>query len=130
MRSKVFFKRVMLFLLVLVFLPLCTYSQDGYRDPFRSPFQKPIASAQETETEIKEQEQENFNPPPVAIEGILWSTSKPMTIISGEVYEPGAKIKDIDAKVFKIEKKSVSIYYRNKLYEMKIKEKISYGMSD
>ena len=107
------------FILFFLAYPLIGYSQDSYRDPFASLLLEPLLFEEEVET--AEEEKEEVGPPLVTIEGILWGTVKPLAIIDGEVYKAGDKIKDIDAKIFKIEKKAVFIYYGNKIHKVEIK---------
>ena len=59
-------------------------------------------------------------PPAISIEGALWDTEMPQAIIDGDVYKVGDTLKNIDAKVYKIEKNRVFIFYEGRLYEMKV----------
>lgn len=59
-------------------------------------------------------------PPAISIEGALWDTEMPQAIIDGDVYKVGETLKNVDAKVYKIEKNRVFIFYEGRLYEMKV----------
>jgi len=116
MRSK----KELFFVLVFLSAHWPVYSQVTYKDPFESPFLKALDSEEE---EVEEVVEKDLGPPPVTIEGIFWTAKNPLAIIDGEVYQAGAKIKDVDAKVFKIDKGAVFIYFGNKLHQVKIKKK-------
>ncbi|MDD4955581.1 MAG: hypothetical protein PHP17_06050 [Candidatus Omnitrophica bacterium] len=59
-------------------------------------------------------------PPPVTVQGAIWDTDTPQVIIDDEVYKVGDTLKGMDAKVYKIEKNTVFIFYEGRLYEMKV----------
>lgn len=59
-------------------------------------------------------------PPAISIEGALWDSDMPQAIIDGDVYKVGDTLKSIDAKIYKIEKNRVFIFYEGMLYEMKV----------
>jgi len=105
------------FVLFFLACPLSGHTQENYQDPFESLLLEPLPI--EKEGEIVREES---RPPSVIIEGILWGTAKPLAIINGEVYKTGDRIKDIDAKIFKIERKAVFVYYGNKIHKIGIKQ--------
>lgn len=65
----------------------------------------------------------NVAPPQISVEGVLWGNDSPQTIIDGDVYKVGDTLKRVDAKVYKIEKNKVFIFYSGRLFEMGINKK-------
>jgi hypothetical protein len=116
MRRKAF-----LFLIVLFFLNFA-YSKE-FRDPFFSLLPQKVEKKEITKREEIKMEESYYFPPEVNIEGVLWGTDTPLTIIDGDVYKVGDKIKDIEAKIFKIEKNNVFIIYKGRLYRLTTKKK-------
>lgn len=104
-----------LIILVFILLPSWSYSKSLYRNPF--------ASLLPTERIKPVGKKEGVELPPLSIEGVLWGSDRPQTIIDGEVYSVGDKLKGLEAKVFRIEKNVVFISYGDKIYEEKISKK-------
>ena len=104
-------------ILVLLFLPLSVYPQRDYRDPFESllPQEEPKSQTR------KRKKKRKF--PTLSIEGVLWGSDIPQTIINGEVYKIGDKIKGSEAKIIRIEKNIVFISYDEKVYKLETKSK-------
>ncbi|MCQ9204688.1 MAG: hypothetical protein NG737_00005 [Omnitrophica bacterium] len=104
-----------LIIFVFILLPSLAYSKSVYRNPFASliPTDRPKPAGKKREVEL----------PSLSIEGVLWGNDKPQTIIDGEVYSVGDKLKGLEAKVFRIEKNVVFISYGDKIYEEKISKK-------
>jgi type II secretory pathway component PulC len=76
--------------------------------------------------QVKEGEKQNttvVGPPQISIEGVLWDSDTPGAIIDGDVYKVGDALKRLDAKVYKIEKNKVFIFYSGTLFEMNITKK-------
>jgi len=65
----------------------------------------------------------DLGPPPITIEGVLWGTNKPLTLIDGQVYAVGEVVTGVGAKVFKIRDNIVFISYGEKIYEMSVQNK-------
>jgi type II secretory pathway component PulC len=63
------------------------------------------------------------SPPQVKIEGVLWDSDMPQVIIDGDVYKVGDTLKRVKAKVYKIERNKVFIFYSGRLFEMGIGKK-------
>jgi hypothetical protein len=107
-----------LFVTILSLFALSVYSEEANNkeDPFESflPAKQEGSSAQNQKPAL---------PPPVEIQGVLWGSDTPQTIIDGEVYKVGDTLKNVDGKVYKIEKNTVSIFYEGRLYEMKVMAK-------
>lgn len=94
------------------------YAQQEIKDdPFESllPIQQPKEGAQT--------QQVTQTAPAISIEGVLWDSDKPQAIIDGDVYKVGDTLKRTDAKIYKIEKNKVSIFYGGRLFEMGISKK-------
>ncbi|MFA6281896.1 MAG: hypothetical protein WCY05_05290 [Candidatus Omnitrophota bacterium] len=83
-------------------------------DPFDSLL--PVKSVSEkTEEKVKVSQ-----PPAISIEGALWDSDMPQVIIDGDVYKVGDTLKNVDAKIYKIEKNLVFVFYEGQLYPMKV----------
>ena len=100
------------------------YSQDTEeRDPFGDIFSKLIVD----EVIVEELNDINEIPevplPEFEIQGVLWGTDKPQTIIEGKVYNIGDKIEEFDLKILKIEDNNVFFLYGEKVYEQKVKKR-------
>ena len=99
-------------------LPLVVVSQSYYRNPFESLLpkeEKPVDTAK------KKKAPETL---PVTVEGVLWDSTMPQTIIDGEVYKVGDTLKKVDAKVFRIDKNIVYLTKEDKIYKKAVgKEK-------
>ena len=50
------------------------------------------------------------------LEGLFWDTPMPQVIIDGEVYKEDDTIKTADAKIIKIEKDSVKLIYKGRVF--------------
>ena len=113
-------KKFYLLLLVFLFiLNLSVFSQDNdFRDPLVSllPKQK---TAEEQEAATSELERAELN---INLQGIIWGHDMPQVIIDGKVYKKGDVLSDIEAKIVKIDKGVVSIFYQGFLYEKSIKK--------
>ena len=107
------------FILILFLLIASVYSQEGYKDPF-----EPVLPEEREETEEVDgvSEETRVLPPEVVVEGVLWGTGSPQAIINSEVYKVGDAIKDLGAKVLKIEQNIVFITYGGKIYRLEIKK--------
>lgn len=106
------------FIVILFLLINPVYSQEGYKDPFEPVLPEEIEeSGGRVISEVI-----RALPPSVVIEGVLWGTGNPQVIINSEVYKVGDIIKDLGAKVFKIEKNIVFIAYGGKIYRMEVEK--------
>ena len=106
-------KMIVVFILMIVVLGIKVYPQEGYsRDPFLPLI--PMEAGEEIDGEggIK------VTLPPLKLEGVLWGGNFAQVIIDGQVYKVGDSLKDIEAKVFRIEKNTVFISFKNKIYEL------------
>ncbi|MEI8348821.1 MAG: hypothetical protein WCI77_01580 [Candidatus Omnitrophota bacterium] len=65
--------------------------------------------------------------PNIAIQGVLWNSDVPQVIIDGDVYKAGDKLKTVDAKIYKIDKNRVFIFYEGRLYDMGVAKKTKRG---
>lgn len=98
--------------------------EEGERDPFEPIITKGEELPPPPPPPPPPHVLEEVTPPAVNIEGVLWGTDKPLTIIDGEVYSLGDTLKNADAKVEKIEKNKVFILYQGQVFEMGIKSKL------
>ena len=114
--------KVSIFFLFLM-APLFCLSAEQYRDPFDSviPVTVEVDEAEYDGKDVSQIADEEVELPPLSLEGIIWDTEREMVIIDGEVYTVNDKLKDIDAKVYKIEPKAVYIHFKGKLYKKTIK---------
>lgn len=76
-----------------------------------------------TSTGTEKPKEKIVEPPAINIEGALWGSDMPQAIIDGEVYKVGDTLKSVDAKIYKIEKNKVFIFYEGRLFEMKVSSK-------
>ena len=114
MMVKIFF----LIIGTLVFLATLYAAEEDYRDPFESLIPMEVEGEQEGLTPEKKE----ASLPSLNVQGVLWGTDSPQTIIEGEVYKVGDEIEGVkNAQVFRIEKNTVFISYKNKIYELKTK---------
>jgi len=106
-------------ILILVFLGFLnfSYSENRYKNPFESLLPQEVKEEEEKQKEIIGEIEEAF--PDMIVQGILRGGNFPQVIINGEVYKVGDRLKNIDAKVFKIEKGVVFIFYGEKIYRVK-----------
>ena len=91
--------------------------KENYRDPFLSILPEDVKI-----TDSEAQKRTKDAPPPVAINGILWNSDNPQTIIDGGVYSVGDKLINLEAQVFKIRKNTVFISYGDKISAMRTKK--------
>jgi len=108
-------KKIIIFLAAILTWFNCS-GQENKTDPFDSLLPEKEAG----QTQLPDGTTKVATPPPVAIEGVAWDTSMPQVIIDGDVYKVGETLKNLDAKVYKIEKNNVFIFYEGRLYEMKV----------
>ena len=108
---------VISFILMLVSAEINLYSQDI---PYYDPFIPLIPMEAETDASGRVKEE---TIPPLKIEGVLWDSDLSQAIISGEVYKVGDTLKSIDAKVIRIEKNTVFISFKNKIFEFATNKK-------
>ncbi|MCF7916424.1 MAG: hypothetical protein K9L61_01440 [Candidatus Omnitrophica bacterium] len=107
-------------ILALILVSLLITVPIWAKDPFESilPKEKKQGPAQQ-----RRFEEEILLPDWVVVEGVLWGTESPQTIIDGEVYFIGDKIKNLDATVFKIKENIVFISYAGKIFKKEVKKR-------
>lgn len=113
-------KLILLSLIGFIVVPATIRAQEGAgRDPFQSPFEKPG----EIEKYIEPVEAPPPPPPTLnaVLQGIVWSPELKQAIVNGEVYHEGETMKDFDAKILKIEKSMVMIFYDGIIHELTLK---------
>ena len=115
----------MVFTLFLIFLGFSSfvYSKSEYRDPFESLLPQVVEQdeAMSYQEEIPNEVADIL--PDLNVQGIILKGNFPQTIIDGEVYKTGDSLKDVNAKIFRIEKGVVFISYEEKIYRIKIQKK-------
>jgi type II secretory pathway component PulC len=113
-------KKIALIMLLCMAFVNISYGQEATsnEDPFEQLVPKELTSGTETTSEKTE-----VQAPALTVEGILWGTSMPQVIINGEVYKTGDSLKNMDGKVYKIEKDSVFVFYSGRLFEMSVSKK-------
>ena len=103
--------------IISIFLFICFFYCQGFilADPF-----EPLIPIEETAgvQDGYEFQEEEILPPAVVIEGVLWGKTTPQAIIDGEVYKIGDTLKNVDAKILKIENNIVFISHQGKVFEM------------
>lgn len=109
-------KIIIIFLAAISFLSYNCFSQVNKNDPFDSLLPEKEGAG----TILPDGTEKVSTPPPVTVEGAVWNTDTPQAIIDGDVYKVGDTLKNLDAKVYKIEKNSVFIFYEGRLHEMKV----------
>ncbi len=95
------------------------------RDPFRSllPAEK---KERVTVSEINNPHQEETVSLKIDLQGVFWGVERPQAIINGKVYNVGDKLPDYDgAEIVKIEKDSVSISYKDKVFIFRPRSEIN-----
>lgn len=112
-------KRIILVMFASVVIISVAHAQEKIKD---DPFESALPQRQEAQPGAGEHTTA-IAPPSISIEGVLWGTSIPQAIINGDVYKVGDTLKDLDAKIYKIEKNRIFIFYGGKLFEMNISKK-------
>ena len=110
---------VLFVMFVVFFLSASAYPQAYFRDPFESLLPKEPEEVSPDPTGKRKPEEELL----VTVEGVLWDSDLPQTIIDGDVYRVGDKLKEIDAKVFRIDKNVVYIAKGDKIYKKTVEKK-------
>lgn len=113
-------KKIAILSLMFLFVVNLSYSQSQDKNPFGSLLPQEEVVPIETKA-VEEVIEEEF--PPMALQGVVWGGDFPQAIIDGEVYKVGDNIKGLNAKIFKIEKNIVFIFYGERIYKLKIKKK-------
>ncbi|MCK5287955.1 MAG: hypothetical protein KAJ14_11690 [Candidatus Omnitrophica bacterium] len=107
-------------IILMLMVSVIVYSQDKEtRNPFEDLFPKRIVEEIKME-ESNNDEMSEMTLPEFDIQGILWGTDKPQTIIEGKVYNIGDKIENMDLKILKIEDNNVFFLYGEKVFEKEI----------
>jgi len=119
--------RVIIFIVACI-VPLTGYSGVGaaYRDPF-CPVLPPIEDFK-GDIEVIERytgsvEKVEVLLPDLIVEGVLWGSKIPQTIIDGEVYKVGDKLNNVGGTISKIEKSTVFISYEGEIHEIKVQKR-------
>ena len=100
------------------------YSQ--IEDPFKSLLPKEeeievVTTIEDIEDDVEDSDTTvDYIAPDINVEGILWNGKFPAAIIDGEVYKVGDILKEIKAKVYKVEKGAVFVFQHGKLYKFGI----------
>jgi type II secretory pathway component PulC len=94
--------------------------QGELRDPFEAP---PLRKEDQIGEVGPEGRVAAVSPPAITVEGVVWGKDSARVIIDGEIYEVGDTLKNVDAKVYKIEANTVSIAYQGGLFEMSPKKR-------
>ncbi|MCF7886872.1 MAG: hypothetical protein K9L71_00470 [Candidatus Omnitrophica bacterium] len=90
----------------------------------RSPFESVLPEEEEKEAAQQRRSQERASLPDwVSVEAVLWGSDSPQTIINGEVYYVGDKIKDLDATIFKIKENIVYMSYSGRIFKEEVKKR-------
>jgi hypothetical protein len=126
-------KRNIFLILAVLFLTLsqaavwqsavCAQAEGNYRDPFDSLLPAPPLPPKNNQPGIRGNIGQSSNvaanteakPLKLSIEGVLWGTDKPSAIINGQVYKIGDTLKDMDVKIYDIQKNKVLIVYEGRL---------------
>ncbi len=119
-------KVIILFLTSIIVIVFCGMGEETreYRDPFTPVIhkKKEVPKSEGVKPHKRGRKQkETLN---VHIEGIIWSEDMRQVIINGEVYNEGDNLRsNKDAKIIKIGKDRVDIYYRGELYRNSVTSK-------
>lgn len=113
--------KILNLIVLMLMASAIVYSQDKEtRDPFEDIFPKHIVEEMKTEEFNNINEMPDKTLPEFDIQGVLWGTDNPQTIIEGKVYNIGDKIENMDLKILKIEDNNVIFLYGEKVYEKKV----------
>ena len=104
------------FILSAIFI---VYGADYDEGARRGPF-VPLADENGMRRNLSQSGAEGELPVKLQIMGILASEGSAMAIINGEVVKEGDSIGDV--KIEKIDEKSVSVNYQNKIYKLMLRE--------
>jgi len=116
-------KIVFTFFLIFLGFSSFVYSKSEYRDPFESSLPQVKEKEGVMSHQGKTSDYVSDILPDLDVQGIILKGNFPQTIIDGEVYKTGDSLKDVNAKIFRIEKGVVFISYREKIYRIKIQKK-------
>lgn len=121
---------VILLAIIYFFLHNDYVKAEDYRDPFKSyiPSKEEVAAVMPIEV-LPVAEAPVVTAPTIIIQGVLWGTSKPQTIIDGNVYGVDDSFLNGEAKILKIEKNVVTVVYKGKNFEMAPQKKHDYSVS-
>lgn len=112
------------FTVAFLFCASLAYSQGKYKDPFASLLPQEVKETETVDRKPGEKRAvvaETEEPlPSLVLQGVLWGGDFPQVIIEGDVYRVGDKLKNLDARIFKIEKNTVFISYGAKIYKIKV----------
>ena len=114
-------KCIFIFALTSLFFTSLSYSQDWYKDPFRFLLPQAVREEEEGVERIIEETEKSL--PAMVFQGVLWDSDLSQVIIDGEVYKVGDNLKDLDARILKIEKGTVFILYGETVYKIEIGKK-------
>ncbi|MCF7908024.1 MAG: hypothetical protein K9L86_04025 [Candidatus Omnitrophica bacterium] len=105
------------FLLLFLLLPILLYSAESYRNPFESLLPKEEVAGEAGVQEV-------VKPLTIVVQGVLWGSLMPQTIIDGEVYKVGDQLKSLEnASVLRITKNVVFIVHGDKIHKMMVTKK-------
>ncbi len=92
------------------------YPQSDQKNPFQPGLPQDDAG-EEANGSVRENKEIVILPNTIEIEGVLWGSDTPLTIIDGEIYRKGDKLKNNqDISVFNIENNTVLLLYRGKIF--------------
>ncbi|MCF7869678.1 MAG: hypothetical protein K9L69_01080 [Candidatus Omnitrophica bacterium] len=90
----------------------------------KSPFESVLPEEEGEEPIQQRRPQERILLPDwVNVEAVFWGSDSPQTIINGEVYYVGDKVKDLNATIFKIKENIVYISYSGKIFKKEAKKR-------
>ncbi len=96
--------------------------EDSFKkDPFKPPFVKEEGGYRPSSLSVKKIEGHPRDLE-VEVKGIIVGGKLKQAIIDGELYEEGDVLKNIDAKIVKIDKERVSIMFEGVLYEKSVEK--------
>ena len=111
---------IILYFVIISFLTaMPSFAEDDYRDPFTPLIHKPVPGDGDSAYSRDVASFESFD---LILEGVMWGEDVRHAIINGDLYKEGDTIKDTDAKIIRIKKDVVSIYYEGVVYERSIEK--------
>lgn len=118
--------RAALFFVMFMAAPVVIFAYE-FEDPFipMLPKEKPKPIESIVQAAKRPIIPETINPPSVIIQGVLWGTDKPMTIIDGRIYQVGETIRGTDAKIHKIDNNQVIVVVKTQMFTLKTKNKLN-----
>lgn len=97
-----------------IILPKVEYNTENMRDPFVWQIKQDLNPAPAIEEKTSAEQQ--VQPPPLKVTGMIWGGKFPQAIVDGKVVKAGDKVQG--ARIISIDKEGVKVSYYNKIFNL------------